>query len=257
MSASDTIVGSRRIGVPGRPRSPEKTMTVSRPAPGAVSRIRTMDEPRMWPASTSVMWTPWATSCSEPYGMWRSIGSVALASSSVYRGSSRPSSTMGPAARSRSSGSGPPGLAAPSAASSTTSSKTCSSRASRSAARSGSRRSRRDARLANSSWSRAESRSTRRASSALAAVHQTLPRNPSWTSNGSRPQWSRCAWVSTTASSVAGSTPSGTLLRMDSSGPPWNMPQSTSTRARPVSTRWREPVTVRAPPRKVSSIRGS
>ena len=61
----------------------------------------------------------------------------------------------------------------------------------------------------------------------------------------------------TTASRVLGSTPSGTWLRIVSSPPPWNMPQSTRTRALPVSTRWREPVTVRAPPRKVSSMSGS
>ena len=54
-----------------------------------------------------------------------------------------------------------------------------------------------------------------------------------------------------------GITPSGTRLRIVSSPPPWNMPQSMRTRALPVSTRWREPVTVRAPPRKVSSMRRS
>ena len=104
------------------------------------------------------------------------------------------------------------------------------------AARSGSRRSRRASRFANSTWSFAESSSTSRASSAVAAVHTIEPRNPCATSSGSSPQWSRWAWVRTTASSVAGSNPSGTRLRIVSAGPPWNMPQSMRTRARPVSS---------------------
>jgi len=33
--------------------------------------------------------------------------------------------------------------------------------------------------------------------------------------------------------------------------PPWNMPQSTRNRVRPAWTRMQEPVTSRAPPRKV------
>src|SRR5687767_1312986 len=76
------------------------------------------------------------------------------------------------------------------------------------------------------------------------------PLKPPLTRSGSRPQWSRCAWVRTTASSVAGSNPNGIRLRTDSLGLPWNMPQSIRTRARSVSRRNWEPVTVVAPPRK-------
>ena len=63
------------------------------------------------------------------------------------------------------------------------------------------------------------------------------------------PQWSRCAWVRTTASSVDGSNPNGIRLRIDSLGLPWNIPQSMRTRARSVVSRNCEPVTVVAPPR--------
>ena len=82
-SASPTIVGSRRIGVPGRPRSPENTITVSRPPSGRVSRMRTSAEPRMCPASRSVTWTPWAASYEVSYGIGRNSDSVRSTSSSV------------------------------------------------------------------------------------------------------------------------------------------------------------------------------
>ena len=190
-SASVTTVGSRRIGVPGRPRSPENTTIVSRPPPGRAIRIRTIAEPRMCPASWSVTWTPCATSYSVPYGIGRSIPRVRFTSSSVYSGPSRPTSTTAGAARSRSSGSGPPGAAAPATASSSASSNTVASRLSSAAARTGSRRSRRASRFANSTWSFAESSSTSRASSAVAAVHTIWPRKPFATRSGSRPQWSR------------------------------------------------------------------
>ena len=58
-----------------------------------------------------------------------------------------------------------------------------------------------------------------------------------------------------TASSVAGSNANGIRLRIDSFGLPWNMPQSMRTRARSVTSRNCEPVTVVAPPRKWISIR--
>src|SRR5438309_12006241 len=45
-------------------------------------------------------------------------------------------------------------------------------------------------------------------------------------------------------------------LRSVSFGLPWNMPQSTRTRAVPMSSRYCEPVTVVAPPRNVSSNAG-
>ena len=60
--------------------------------------------------------------------------------------------------------------------------------------------------------------------------------------------------MTTIASSVSGSKPSGTRLRMTSFGLPWNIPQSIRTLARAVVSRKRDPVTVRAPPRKVSCI---
>ena len=59
-----STVGSRRIGVPGRPRSPEKTMIRSSPPSRSETRSRMIADPRMWPASTNVAWTPGATSTS-------------------------------------------------------------------------------------------------------------------------------------------------------------------------------------------------
>src|SRR6478736_8973479 len=47
----------------------------------------------------------------------------------------------------------------------------------------------------------------------------------------------------------AGSYANGILLRIDSFGLPWNIPQSIRTRARSVTSRNCEPVTVVAPPR--------
>jgi len=47
-----------------------------------------------------------------------------------------------------------------------------------------------------------------------------------------------------------GSYASGMRFRTDSLGLPWNIPQSMRTRAREVSSRYCDPVTVRAPPRK-------
>lgn len=60
----------------------------------------------------------------------------------------------------------------------------------------------------------------------------------------------------TTASMVTGSTGNSAQFISRSFLPPWNMPQSTSTLARGVSTRNFEPVTVRAAPRKRTSGRG-
>ena len=51
-------VGSRRIGVPGRPRSPEQTMTRSSPPGVSVTVSRMIAEPRMWPASSKTALTP-------------------------------------------------------------------------------------------------------------------------------------------------------------------------------------------------------
>ena len=116
--------------------------------------------------------------------------------------------------------------------------------------RPGWRFSQRASRLANSSWRCPESSRTRVASSTVPAVAWIGPRNPALTSSGSRPQWSRWAWVRTTASRSAGSKPNGIRLRTDSFGLPWNIPQSIRTRARSVSSRNCEPVTVVAPPRK-------
>ena len=107
---ASTAVGSRRIGVPGRPRSPENDDHRVAAAVGRLERAsRTIAEPRMCPASSSVTWTPWAASCS------RRTGSAGTAAGWRRR---RPRCTagrrgstidLGPAARSSSSGSGPPG----------------------------------------------------------------------------------------------------------------------------------------------------
>ena len=86
------------------------------------------------------------------------------------------------------------------------------------------------------------------------AVARMGPWNPSLTTCGIRPQWSRCAWVSRIASSVVGSYASGIRFRTDSFGPPWNIPQSTRMRAWPVSRRNWLPVTVVAAPRKWRSM---
>src|SRR5260221_1560898 len=81
------------------------------------------------------------------------------------------------------------------------------------------------------------------------------PRYPCLTRSGSSPQWSRWAWVRSTASRLAGSNANGIRLRMDSFGLPWNMPQSIRIRARPVVSRYWDPVTVVAPPRNwISTI---
>jgi len=56
---------------------------------------------------------------------------------------------------------------------------------------------------------------------AVSRVQSTRPRKPSRTSLGRYPEWSRWAWVTTTASSVAGSGPSGSQLRRRSSASPW------------------------------------
>ena len=74
------------------------------------------------------------------------------------------------------------------------------------------------------------------------------PRKPARCSTGRRPEWSRCAWVSSTASMVTGSKASGSRLRAKSAREPWKAPQSTSTRAPAASRRWQDPVTVIAAP---------
>src|SRR5262245_31296308 len=64
--------------------------------------------------------------------------------------------------------------------------------------------------------------------------------------------WSRWVWVSTIASTAATGNSGAVQLRRRSALSPWNRPESTSTRRPPASTRYCEPVTVRAAPRKVS-----
>ena len=88
-------------------------------------------------------------------------------------------------------------------------------------------------RSANSTWSFAESRRTISARSTVALVAWIGPVYPARVRAGIRPQWSRWAWVSRSASSVCGSKANGIRLRAVSSGEPWNIPQSTSTRRSP------------------------
>src|SRR5262245_59427408 len=64
--------------------------------------------------------------------------------------------------------------------------------------------------------------------------------------------WSRWVWVSTIASTFATGNSGWFQLRWRSALSPWNIPESTSTRRPPASSRYWEPVTVRAAPRKVS-----
>jgi hypothetical protein len=61
-----------------------------------------------------------------------------------------------------------------------------------------------------------------------------------------------CACVRITACSDRGSKPGSAQLRSRSSFWPWNRPQSISTAWPASSSRKREPVTVPAPPWKVS-----
>src|SRR5687768_9323789 len=58
--------------------------------------------------------------------------------------------------------------------------------------------------------------------------------------------------VSTRYGTDAGSNGGAFQFSWRRSRGPWNMPLSTSSRSSPVSTRYCEPVTVRAAPRKVS-----
>src|SRR5690606_34120513 len=53
---------------------------------------------------------------------------------------------------------------------------------------------------------------------------------------------------------LRGSTARGFQLASRRFFSPWNRPQSTRIRVSPCVTRWREPVTVPAPPRKVSEV---
>ena len=76
--------------------------------------------------------------------------------------------------------------------------------------------------------------------------------SPVGPAGGGSPMWSTWAWVTATASMAAGSWGKSSQFRCRSSLSPWNRPQSTSTVERGVSTRNRLPVTVPAPPRKVS-----
>src|SRR5699024_164146 len=57
------------------------------------------------------------------------------------------------------------------------------------------------------------------------------------------PQWSICAWLSSTHSMSLGSNGNGASLRASSSRPPWYMPQSSSTVCLEVEIMWQEPVT--------------
>ena len=85
----------------------------------------------------------------------------------------------------------------------------------------------------SSTWIRAESSITIRAISAVGPVQNTGPGTPAFTGRGSRPQWSRCAWVRSTASRRSGGTGSGSQFR-DCRSRSCCRPQSTSTRARGV-----------------------
>jgi hypothetical protein len=64
--------------------------------------------------------------------------------------------------------------------------------------------------------------------------------------------WSRWVWVSTIASTFATGNSGWLQLRWRSALSPWNIPESTSTSRPPASSRYCDPVTVRAAPRKVS-----
>ncbi len=110
---------------------------------------------------------------------------------------------------------------------------------------------------ASSSCRCAASRSTIAASSAVCGLQWTGPANPSATSRGSQPTWSRWAWLIATPARSAGGTGNGAQLRRRSSRSPWNMPQSTNIRWPPCSTSSRLPVTVPAAPRNVNHIAGT
>jgi hypothetical protein len=71
---------------------------------------------------------------------------------------------------------------------------------------------------------------------------------------GRYPTWSRCAWVSTTASIDPGGSGKSSQLRRRNSLSPWNSPQSNSTRRPLCVSRYFDPVTVRAAPRNVSRV---
>ena len=251
-------VGSRMIGVPGRPRSPENTTIVSRPPVGRAIRIRTIAEPRMWPASSSVTWTPCAASCSVPYGIGAEhrqrevdvvlgVQRVDEIEHDLRAGLAQQLLGVGAA------------------------------RALGALDRQLQRRVERR-RVALGVGGGAAGVTARAAGGALGELHLELgrveqheagelrgrrgaddrrPGSPRGraAAGGRSGRGGRGSGRPRRASS--GRTPSGTRLRIVSSRPPWNMPQSMRTRARPVSTRWREPVTVRAPPRKVSSMHRS
>ena len=87
--------------------------------------------------------------------------------------------------------------------------------------------------------------------SRVAGVAKMGPEKPSFTSRGSRPLWSMCAWLSTTASTAIGSNPKCRFFASLSFPSPWNMPQSSSTRRPFTSSRCLLPVTMRAAPWKV------
>src|SRR5690606_12556247 len=97
------------------------------------------------------------------------------------------------------------------------------------------------------------SRSTIAVSAAVPSVIHTGPANPSRTSTGRYPEWSRWQWVRTTSSTLAGSTANGSQLRRRHSRSPWYSPQSTRRRPPGPSSRNFDPVTVSAPPRKLST----
>jgi hypothetical protein len=83
--------------------------------------------------------------------------------------------------------------------------------------------------------SRKESRKIKAVISIVAGVASTGPLQPSCESSGRRPVWSRWPCVSSTASSFVLGRAGGRFSDSDFF-PPWNMPQSTSTRACRVST---------------------
>src|SRR3569623_3717465 len=80
------------------------------------------------------------------------------------------------------------------------------------------------------------------------------PREPAVINKGRRPECSRCAWLTITASSRCGLKGKSSRLCASSSGSPCTRPLSISTRRAPTSTRKQEPVTSRAAPCKVMRI---
>src|SRR5512135_3631636 len=77
------------------------------------------------------------------------------------------------------------------------------------------------------------------------------PWKPCLTRRGRRPMWSRCVCVTTMPAMAAGSNGGSAQLRSRRAFSPWYMPESTSARRPAASTRYCDPVTVFAAPRKL------